>query len=170
MESAKSALLFYEMGYFIMKTNKILATILAAASLLSTLPCGAVSAANTPAAPMLLSPDSLVSPTSISDDDYYYAPYATIKKESSTKCSYTGGAQFKPVTTKMNGILILEEYQDGHWKEVKRKEVTTTSNPLRITDSYSSMVSGRKYRSRLYLYAYCGVVWEFTSPVSDVIQ
>jgi len=51
MESAKSALLFYEMGYFIMKTNKILATILAAASLLSTLPCGAVSAANTPPIP-----------------------------------------------------------------------------------------------------------------------
>ena len=170
MESAKSALLFYEMGYFIMKTNKIFATILAAASLLSTLPCGAVSAANTPSAPMLLSPDSLVSPTSISDDDYYYAPYATIKKESSTKCSYTGGAQFKPVTTKMKGILILEEYRDGHWKEVKRKEVTTTSDPLRITDSYSSMVSGRKYRSRLYLYAYCGVVWEFASPVGDLIQ
>ena len=168
MESTKSALLFYEMGYFIMKTNKILATILAAASLLSTLPCGAVSAANTP--PMPLSPDSLVSTTSISDDDYYYDPYVTIKKESATKCSYTGGAQFKPVTTKMKGILILEEYRDGHWKEVKRKEVTTTSDPLRITDSYSSLVSGRKYRSRLYLYAYCGVVWEFASPVSNVIQ
>ena len=148
-----------------MKTNRILATVLAAASLLSALPCSAVSAASNPAA--LLPPASGVS--AISDDNYYRNPYATIRKTGSSKCSYNGGAEFKSVTTKMKGILILEEYRDGHWYEVKRKEVTTTTNPLYVSDSYSGMVSGRKYRSRLYLYAYCGVVWEFASPVSDII-
>lgn len=153
-----------------MKTNKILATVLAAASLLSALPCGAVSAANHTAEPALLSPVSVEDTRSDSEGDYYRNPYATISKVSAKKCTYTGGARFKSGTTKMKGILILEEYLNGSWEEVKRKEVITTKSPLYVEDSYSSMVTSRKYRSRLYLYAYCGVVWEFASPVSDVIQ
>ena len=153
-----------------MKTNRILATVLAAASLLlSALPCSAVSAASKPAALIPTASGVSASPYEISDDNYYRNPYATIRKTGSSKCSYNGGAEFKSVTTKMKGILILEEYRDGHWYEVKRKEVTTTTSPLYVSDSYSGMVSGRKYRSRLYLYAYCGVVWEFASPVSDII-
>lgn len=72
-----------------------------------------------------------------------------ITRSSSKKISYDCSVTGKSTATKITVYLYLQENVNGSWRNVHvlRKEVN--GKYLTATDSYSSAISGHKYRTEL---------------------
>lgn len=93
-----------------------------------------------------------------------------ITRSSSKKISYDCSVTGKSTATKITVYLYLQENVNGSWRNVHvlRKEVN--GKYLTATDSYSSAISGHKYRTELQVYTYSGSKSEYLELHSTVLN
>lgn len=73
------------------------------------------------------------------------------------KCNVNG----KSTATKISIYLYLQEYSNGVWSNVDVVTKEVNSRNAYVSDTYSSAVSGKKYRTEAHVYVYSGSKYEY---------
>lgn len=69
--------------------------------------------------------------------------------------------------TKISIYLYLQEYKNGSWTNIDVVSKTINSSTGNVSDTYSSAVSGHKYRTEAHIYAYVGSNCEYIEDFSS---
>lgn len=80
-------------------------------------------------------------------------------------CSVTG----KSNATSIKVYLYLQEYKNGSWTSVDSIVKTVSGRYFSVSDTYSSAVKGRSYRTKAYVYVYCGSQFEYLTANSSTL-
>lgn len=81
------------------------------------------------------------------------------------KCNVTG----KSTATKISIYLYLQEYSNGSWSNVDVVTKGVNGRSAYVSDTYSSAVSGRKYRTEAHVYVYSGSKYEYLEVNSGTL-
>lgn len=88
--------------------------------------------------------------------------YFTTANSVKYECTVTG----KSGTTQIKIYLYLEENYNGSWRTVDAVTKTVNAKDGYVSDTYTSAVSGRKYRAYASVYVYKGSLYEHIEEYS----
>lgn len=81
------------------------------------------------------------------------------------KCNVTG----KTTATKISIYLYLQQYVNGSWSNVDSVSKTINGTYGSTSDTFSSTVSGRRYRTEAHVYVYSGSKYEYLESNSTTL-
>lgn len=86
-----------------------------------------------------------------------------------TSIKYTCEVKGLSNTTQVKIYLYLEEYYNGSWRNVDSATKNVNAKSTTLSDTYTSAVSGRKYRAHASVYVYSGSAYEHIEKNSTTI-
>lgn len=106
--------------------------------------------------------DSGISPLYLYADDVQPNAYFATSNSVKYNCTVKGRAG----TTQIKIYLYLEEYYNGSWRTVDAVSKTVNAKDGYVSDTYTSAVSGRKYRAYASVFVYKGSAYEHIEEYS----
>lgn len=101
---------------------------------------------------------------------YLYADdISTGAYRSGSNIAYKCDAKGKSTATKISVYLYLQEYSNGVWSNVDVVTKEVNGRSAYVSDTYSSAVSGRKYRTEAHVYVYSGSKYEYLEVNSGTL-
>lgn len=88
---------------------------------------------------------------------------------SGSNIAYKCDAKGKSTATKISIYLYLQEYSNGAWSNVDVVTKAVNGRSAYVSDTYSSAVSGRKYRTEAHVYVYSGSKYEYLEVNSGTL-
>lgn len=93
----------------------------------------------------------------------------SVAKSTGTTLKYACTVCGKSSSTKISVYLYLQEYNNGVWKNVSVATKEVNAKYLSLTGSYSSAITGRKYRTEAHVYTYSGSKYEYLEVHSSAL-
>ena len=94
---------------------------------------------------------------------------STSEYRSGSNIAYKCDAKGKSTATKISIYLYLQEYSNGAWSNVDVVTKAVNGRSAYVSDTYSSAVSGRKYRTEAHVYVYSGSKYEYLEVNSGTL-
>lgn len=93
----------------------------------------------------------------------------TAKWSGANSVTYSCEVKGKDTATQVKVYLYLEEYYNGSWRNVDSATKNVNAKSTTLSDTYTSAVSGRKYRAHASVYVYSGSAYEHIEKNSTTI-
>jgi hypothetical protein len=81
--------------------------------------------------------------------------------KSNSTMKYYCNVNGKSTATKIYIYLYLQEYSNGTWKDISAISKTVSDRTAYVSNTCSSVVSGKKYRTNAHVYVYSGSKYEY---------